>query len=62
MICTGTYNNNPTRQCNQNIGNSECELILPREIEFKTGRRDCFPIGDQPYKTTKEERQPNPGT
>ena len=31
-------------------------------MRFKTGRRDCIPIEDRPFKARKEEHHPSPVT
>ena len=59
MICEGTYNDNPRPQCNEDIGEDDCIVNFPSRIAFKTGRKDCTEVGDQPYKATKEESHPN---
>ena len=60
MVCDGTYNNNPGKQCSHEIGTTNCKINLARGFKFKTGRRDCTSTGDQPYKSTKKESHPNP--
>ena len=58
MVCDGTQNGNPQHQCNQWAGTPDCKVVLPRPIQFKTGRKDCIEVGDLPYKATKPEVQP----
>ena len=59
MMCEGTYNKNPMHQCHVDVGTDDCELKLPRKIDFKTGRRDCTSMGDQPFISTKHESHPD---
>ena len=59
-VCEGNLNNNPTSvQCNEDLGEPNCKVNLPKNFKFLTGRKDCTEIGDQPYKSTKEESHPN---
>ena len=60
MVCSGTFDNNPMVQCHQEIGKPNCMVEMERGMKFKTGRKDCTEVGDQPYKSTKKEKQPNP--
>ena len=59
MICEGTYNDNPAKQCNEDVGKDQCEVNFPKKLTFKTGRKDCTAFGDKPYKATKHESHPN---
>ena len=59
MVCDGTYNDNPHKQCHQGKGTNLCQVKLQRGLQFNTGRRDCVDFGDQPYKATKSEHHPN---
>ena len=59
MVCNGTFKNNPSAQCNQELGEPNCEVKMPRRIKFKTGRRDCTEFGDKGYIATKEESHPS---
>ena len=60
MLCDGSYNNNPEKQCNQDVGNEACKVQMPRSFVFKSGRKDCTEFGEKPYQATKTERHPNP--
>ena len=59
MVCNSSYNNNPSYQCNEDIGTPHWHVTMPRPFKFKTGRRDCSPHGDQPYKAVKNETHPS---
>ena len=59
MVCNSSYNNNPSYQCNEDIGTPHCHVTMPRPFKFQTGRRDCSPHGDQPYKAVKNETHPS---
>jgi hypothetical protein len=50
------------QQCHPRLGESDCEVQLPRAFLFSHGRRDCVPTGnwDAPYKTSKHEVHPDP--
>ena len=39
----------------------DCKIDWPRDFKFKTGRKDCTPLGDtdRPFLTTREEIHPN---
>ena len=41
MLCDGTYNNNPEKQCNQEVGTNQCMSNLKSGLKFYTGRKDC---------------------
>ena len=59
-VCDGNLKDNPTTfQCNEDLGEPNCKVNLPRSFKFVTGRKDCIEIGDQPYKSTKKENHPN---
>ena len=36
-------------QCSENAGQPDCKINFPRSFKFKTGRKDCTDVGDQPY-------------
>ena len=59
MVCDGTYNDNPDKQCHAFIGTDTCKANLQQNIKFYTGRADCTNFGDKPYKATKHEVHPN---
>ena len=60
MVCDGTFNNNPVKQCSYKIINgNKCRVDFPRRIKFQTGRKDCTETGAEPYITTKAESHPN---
>ena len=59
MVCDGTYNNNPQKQCHEDLGKESCKVDFHVKLTFKTGRKDCTEFGDKPYKATKEESHPN---
>ena len=57
MVCDGIqYSNRP--DCNYEAGKPECKIVLPRNFQFKTGRKDCTELGELPYVTTKHEEHP----
>jgi hypothetical protein len=50
-----------TIDCHRSMSEPNCKVVLPREIKFQYGRKDCV-SGDleKPYKAVKEEVHPNP--
>ena len=59
MVCDGTYQDNPQKQCNYMAGKPGCRVELPRGIKFQTGRKDCTEFGEKGYIATKAESHPN---
>ena len=49
-------------ECHRDMENPQCKVILPREIKFQYGRKDCAPDDSlsAPYITYKDEAHPNP--
>ena len=56
---TGSYVGK-TVDCHHSLNKPGCKLILPREITFLYGRKDCVSSEAEPYKAIKEEVHPNP--
>ena len=51
------------KDCMRNLGEEDCEVILPREIDFHYGRADCvseYPGEWEQFKTDRPETHPNP--
>jgi len=49
--------------CLRNVGEDDCEVKMPREINFQYGRKDCiseYPEEYEQYKTDRPEKHPNP--
>ena len=56
----GSYMGN-SDDCQRLMEDTQCELIMEREINFKYGRKDCIPTNlETPYKASKHEEHPNP--
>ena len=52
----------PSNDCHRDKDKPDCKVLLPREIKFQYGRRDCVPDDSTSgaYKTSKKEAHPNP--
>merc|ERR1719322_2000360 len=56
-------NHGSFKDCLRNVGDDDCEVKMPREINFQYGRKDCiseYPEEYEQYKTDRPEKHPNP--
>jgi len=56
-------NHGSFKDCLRNVGDDDCEVKMPREINFQYGRKDCiseYSESYEQYKTDRLETHPNP--